>query len=110
MFERWGRFVYRFRWFTLAGSAIMLGLSVAAILAGGNVEGNQPTTTVESDRAAALIKAEVPQVSGSGSSFLLLFSSPDLTVSDPGYKSALENAVAPLLGDHRVQSVVTPYG
>ena len=69
MFARWGRFVYRFRWATLA--------------------------TV--------------QVVGSGSSFLLLFSSSDLAVGDLGYQSALERAVAPLRNDPRVSSVVTPY-
>ncbi|HSS93911.1 MAG TPA: MMPL family transporter [Candidatus Dormibacteraeota bacterium] len=110
MFERWGRFVYRFRWATLVGSLVMLALSIAAILAGGNFNADRPTTTMESDRAGALIKAELPQVSGSGSSFLLLFSSPDLKVADPQYRSALENAVAPLLTDQRVKSVVTPYG
>jgi RND superfamily putative drug exporter len=110
MFERWGRFVYRFRWVALAGSVVMLGLSVAAILAGGNVESNQPTSTMESDRAAALIKAELPQVSGTGSSFLVLFSSHEYTVTDPRYQFALEKAVAPLLTDQRVTSVLTPYG
>ncbi len=110
MFERWGRFVYRFRWATLAGGVLMLALSIAAILAGGNFNSAQPTTTTESDRASALVKTELPQVAGSGSSFLLLFRSPDLTVSDPRYQAALENAVAPLVNDRRVQSVVTPYG
>jgi uncharacterized membrane protein YdfJ with MMPL/SSD domain len=110
MFYRWGRFVYRFRWATLAGGAVVLGLSIAGIFSGGNIDGNQPSTTTESDRAASLVQAELPQVVGSGSSFLLLFSSSDLTVTDPSFQAALEGAVAPLQIDPRVTSVLTPYG
>lgn len=110
MFDRWGRFVYRFRWATLAGAAAVLGVSIAAIFSGGNVEGNQPSTTTESDRATSLVRAELPQVSGTGSSYLLLFSSADLMVADPSYQSALESAVTPLRSDPRVTSLVTPYG
>jgi uncharacterized membrane protein YdfJ with MMPL/SSD domain len=110
MFDRWGRFVYRFRWATLAGGVVVLGLSVAGILSGGNMDSNQPSTTTESDRATNLVQAELPQVVGTGSSFILLFSSPDLAVVDPIFKAALESAVAPLQSDTRVTSVVTPYG
>lgn len=110
MFDRWGRFVYRFRWATLAGGAVVLGLSIAGIFSGGNINGNQPSTTTESDRAASLVQAELPQVAGSGSSFLLLFSSSNLAVADPTFQGALESAVAPLRSDPRVTSVVTPYG
>ncbi len=110
MFDRWGRFVYRFRWATLAGGVVILGLSIAGIFSGGNVDGNQPSTTTESDRAANLVQAELPQVVGTGSSFILLFSSPDLAVADPSFRTALESAVAPLQSDPRVTSVVTPYG
>jgi RND superfamily putative drug exporter len=110
MFDRWGRFVYRFRWATLAGGIVVLGLSIAGIFSGGNVDGNQPSTTTESDRAANLVQAELPQVVGTGSNFILLFSSPDLAVADPSFRTALDSAVAPLQSDPRVTSVVTPYG
>src|SRR6202171_2468887 len=110
MFDRWARLVYRFRWATLAGGAVLLGLSIAGIFSGGNVNANQPSTTTESDRAANLVQTELPQVIGSGSSFLLLFSSRDLAVVDPSFQTSLESAVAPLQSDPRVTSVVTPYG
>jgi RND superfamily putative drug exporter len=110
MFDRWGRFVYRFRWATLAGGVVVLGLSIAGILSGGNVgNSNQPSSTTESDRATNLVQAELPQVVGTGSSFILLFSNPDVAVADPSFRSALENGIAPLRGDPRVTSVVTPY-
>jgi RND superfamily putative drug exporter len=110
MFDRWARFVYRFRWATLAGGGVVLGLSIAGIFSGGNVNANQPSTTTESDRAANLVQTELPQVVGSGSSFLLLFSSRGLAAADPSFQTALESAVAPLQSDPRVTSVVTPYG
>jgi putative drug exporter of the RND superfamily len=110
VFDRWGRLVYRFRWATLAGGAVLLGLSIAGIFSGGNIGGNQPSTTMESDRAASLIQTELPQVAGTGSSFLLLFSNSKLAVADPTFQAALESAVAPLRLDPRVTSVVTPYG
>jgi RND superfamily putative drug exporter len=110
MFDRWGRFVYRFRWATLVGGVVVLGISIAGILSGGNMDSNQPSTTTESDRAANLVQAELPQVVGTGSSFILLFSSPNLAVADPSFRTALESAVAPLQSDPRVTSVVTPYG
>src|SRR5258708_14379065 len=37
MFARWGRFVYRFRWATLIASALLLGLSIVAVLTGANL-------------------------------------------------------------------------
>jgi len=110
MFDRWGRFVYRFRWATLVGGVVVLGLSIAGILSGGNLDGNQTSTTTESDRATNLVRDELPQVAGSGSSFILLFSNPDLAVADPSFQAALESGVAPLRTDPRVTSVVTPYG
>ena len=110
MFERWGRLVYRFRWATLAGAFVALAISILGILAGGNVGGNQPTSTVESDRAATLVNSELHPNSGNGSSFLLLFSSREMSVTDAAYRMALEQAVAPLQIDKRVTSVVTPYG
>jgi uncharacterized membrane protein YdfJ with MMPL/SSD domain len=109
MFERWGRFVFRFRWLTLAGGAVALGLSIAGLFSGGNIDGNPPSTTTESDRAATLVRAELPQVVGTGSSFLLLFSSSSLVIADADFQAALESGVAPLRSDARVTSVVTPY-
>jgi RND superfamily putative drug exporter len=111
MFERWGRLVYRFRWATLAGSTVLLAISIAAIFAGGNLDAKQPSSPIESDRAYALVNADLPKAAGSSthSSFLLLFSSAQMTVTDAGFRSALEHAVAPLQGDLRVIAIATPY-
>src|SRR5260370_18068608 len=40
MFARWGRFVYRTRWWMLAFSAVLLGLSIGGVLTGGNLAAN----------------------------------------------------------------------
>src|SRR3982074_2555103 len=101
MFARWGRFVYRFRWATLVVSALLLGLSIAAILTGGTLAGNGGFgADLPAGKAAKLIGDEIhPQGSTtvkSGSSFSLIFSSGTQTVDDSGFQQALENAVGPL--------------
>ncbi len=110
MFERWAHVVYRFRWPFLAVSVIVLALSIVGLGTRGNIDGLQPASPLESDRAASLVSAQLPHASGTGSSFLLLFSNRDLTVMNSSYQRALEQAVAPLRLDPRVVSVVTPYG
>ena len=115
MFARWGRFVYRFRWATLIGSALLLGLSIAAILTGGTLAGNGGFgADLPAGKAAKLIGDEIhPQGAGAtapaGSSLSLIFSSATQTVDDPAFQQALENAVAPLSSDSRVTAVTTPY-
>ncbi len=110
MFERWAHVVYRFRWPFLAVSVIVLALSIVGLGTRGNIDGPQPASPLESDRAGSLVSAQLPHASGTGSSFLLLFSNRDLTVMNSSYQRALEQAVAPLRLDPRVVSVVTPYG
>jgi uncharacterized membrane protein YdfJ with MMPL/SSD domain len=111
MFARWGRFVYRFRWATLIASALLLGLSVVAILTGahltssGNFGANLPA-----GQAAKLVNDEIhAQGATAGSSFELIFSSSSLTANDPQFQSALEDGVAALNFDSRVSAVSTPY-
>jgi putative drug exporter of the RND superfamily len=111
MFARWGRFVYRFRWATLIASALLLGLSVVAVLTGANLtnSGNFGSN-LAAGQASKLINDEIhPQGAPAGSSFTLIFSSGSLSATDPGFQSALQDAVAPLGSDSRVTAVRTPY-
>ena len=111
MFARWGRFVYRFRWATLVASALLLGLSIVAVLTGANLtnSGNFGSN-LAAGQASTLINDEIhPQGAPGGSSFTLIFSSGSLTATDPAFQSALEGAVASLGSDSRVTSVRTPY-
>jgi putative drug exporter of the RND superfamily len=111
MFRAWGRFVCRWRWAVLPASLLLLGLSVAGVLNGGTLNARPPGQSVlESDRAQDLTTAQLGNQTGpTGSTFQLVFGSPSLGVSDPGYQSALEAAVAPLRADSRVTGVETPY-
>ena len=111
VFERWGRFVYRFRWAVLVGSALLLGISVAGIFTGGTLTGNGGFgASLPAGQAQKLITDEIqPQKAPSGSQFLLIFSSPTLHATDPEFQSALDDALAPLNGDPRVTAVRTPY-
>ena len=111
MFARWGRFVYRFRWSMLVASTLLLGLSIVAILTGASLtsSGNFGTD-LPAGQANTLINDEIhPQGAPAGSSFTLIFSSASLTATDPGFQSALQDAVAPLDTDSRVAAVRTPY-
>ena len=113
MFARWGRFVYRFRWATLIASAVLLGLSIAAIFTGGTLADNGGFgADLLAGKAAKLIASEIhPQGAAAkgGSSFTLIFSSPSLAADDPAFQKAVEAAVTPLNSDLRVTTVTTPY-
>ncbi|HKW69188.1 MAG TPA: MMPL family transporter [Candidatus Dormibacteraeota bacterium] len=112
MFARWGRFVYRFRWATLIISALLLGVSVAGVLAGGELAGNGGFgADLEAGRANKLIVQEIhfqptaPPTSG----MTLVFSSKTLSATDPAFQTALEAEIATLSADSRVIQVRTPY-
>ena len=113
MFARWGRFVYRFRWATLIGSVLLLGLSVVALLTGAPLADNGGFgADLAAGKAAKLIADEIhPQgaTAKSGSTVTLIFSSASLTVDDAAFKQAVQDAVAPLSSDARVTGVTTPY-
>ena len=112
MFARWGRFVYRFRWATLIASALLLGLSIAAILTGGRLaDSGGFGADLPAGKANKLMNDEInkqPAVA-TGSGFTLIFSSAGLTVDDPAFRKALQDAVGPLSRDPRVTNVRTPY-
>ena len=56
MFARWGHFVYRYRWATLVGSAVLLALSIGGLLMGGTLTSGGPlTSNLESSKAANLV-------------------------------------------------------
>jgi RND superfamily putative drug exporter len=111
MFDRWGRFVYQWRWAVLVLSAALLGLSVAGVLSGGTLAGNGGFgANLPAGQAAKLIAKEIqPTRVVTGSSFELIFSSDTLTATDPAFKSGVEQALTSLKADARVSGVETPY-
>ena len=112
MFERWGRFVYRRRWAVLVASALLLALSIAGILTGGELAGNGGFgADLPAGKAAKLVQSEIhpQQEAKTGSQFSLVLSSSSLTADGPEFKAAVERALAPLSSDSRVTQVITPY-
>jgi putative drug exporter of the RND superfamily len=112
MFGRWGRFVYRTRWWMLVFSAVLLGLSIGGVVTGGTLAGNGNFgAELPAGKASKLIQQEIRpnQATSSGSEMTLLFGSSTLVATDDAFKSALEQAVQPLLTDPRVTSLYTPY-
>jgi len=110
VFAKWGRIVYRFRWLTLAGSGVVLALSIAGLLMGGTLTSGGPLTSdLESQRAQNLLTNELQNNSRSTSNFLLIFSSRTLQVTDPDFQSAVESALAPIKNDPRISSLTDPF-
>src|SRR6059058_401877 len=107
MFGWWGQFVYRHRWAVLGVSAAMLAGSIFALLNGGTLK-NSGGQNTESGRALALMQDQLPQ-NGAGSSFVLVFGSDAMAVTDPGFKQAMLTALQPLKSDSRVKTVDTPF-
>ncbi len=110
MFAGWGRIVYRYRWATLVGSGVLLALSIVGLLMGGTLTSGGPlTSNLESARAANLMSTELANGKKQTSTFLLIFRSDTLTVSDPAYKDAVTSALAPIQSDPRINSLTDPY-
>jgi len=112
VFARWGRFVYRYRWATLAGSAVLLALSVVSLLMGGTLQSGGPlTSNLESFQAFRAINSELHggNAKVQTSTFDLIFKSDSMSVPDASYQAALNDAIAPISNDSRVVKITTPY-
>jgi RND superfamily putative drug exporter len=113
VFERWGRFVYHHRLATLiAASAVLAGSVVFLVLGGTLTSGGPLTSNLEAARAGKLITSDLGRNStetAPTSTFDLIFKSDSLSVSDQQYKDALTAALAPIQGDSRIVSLVSPY-
>src|SRR5438094_6654344 len=107
MFAWWGQFVYRHRWAVLGVSGVMLAGSIVALFNGGTLK-NTGSRNTESGRALSLMQDHLPH-NGAGSSFVLVFGSNSLAVSDPSFKQAMLTALQPLKADSRVKTVETPF-
>src|ERR1700716_3893287 len=103
MFASWGRFVYRFRWATLAGSGVLLAITVAGLLTGGTLQSGGPTVTnnIEAFKANNLVNTELSRGGKTlvSSNFSLIFKSDTMMVSDPAFKDAVKAAIAPIESD-----------
>lgn len=106
LLARWGRQVYRHRWWLAALSVLSLAPAAAVLARGAALEAETVLTTTESGRAARLIARELP---GQPVSFDLILSSPTLSATDPEFRDQVRWALAPLTADARVARVRTAY-
>jgi putative drug exporter of the RND superfamily len=106
LLARWGRQVYRLRWWLAALSVLSLAPAAAVLARGAALEAETVLTTTESGRAARLIARELP---GQPVSFDLILSSATLSATDPGFRDQVQRALAPLIADARVARVRTAY-
>src|SRR2546423_11595013 len=97
MFAWWGQFVYRHRWAVLGVSAVMLAGSIVALFDGGTLK-NSGGQNTESGRPLALMQDQLPQ-NGAGSSFVLVFGSDSIAVSDPAFQQAMRHGLQTLEAD-----------
>ncbi|HUQ42112.1 MAG TPA: MMPL family transporter [Candidatus Limnocylindrales bacterium] len=112
MLEGWGRLVHRRRWLVLAASLLLLGASGFFVARGGDLNNPDSVVSSESGRASALLNTDIPRASAApaaGTSFVFLFESDTLLVTDAAFQKALVDAIAPLRADPRVQSLRTYY-
>ena len=112
MFARWGRFVYRYRWATLAGSGVLLVLSVVSLLMGGTLQSGGPlTSNLESFQAFRAINSELNggNTKVVTSTFDIIFKSDSMSATDSAYQAAVTQAISPIVNDSRVVSIKSPY-
>ncbi len=116
MFARWGFLVDRHPWRVIVLALVVFAITAAIIakvvfLGGGEMR-NPRSLNLESGDAQQQIEREMPPqkaTGGGGSSFYLLYSDPRLMVTDPDFRSALENSLRDLRSDSRVSQLITPY-
>lgn len=111
MLEGWGRIVYRRRWLVLAASLVLLAASGYFVARAGELRDPDSVVSSESGRASALLNSQLPRATGTppGTSFLFLVEHDTLLVTDEAFRTALQEAIAPLRSDERVQSIRTYY-
>src|SRR5690242_11558365 len=105
MLERLGEAIYRHPKRTLIATALVLLASVAVLSQGGRLAAGKIVgleANLADTRAAQVLGAP------SETTVIAVFPHPDLSLDNPAALAAIEHAVAPLRGDPRVRSVVTP--
>ena len=107
-FAALGRFDYRFRRvLPVVGLALMIGLQVWSIQAGGRlIQGGWVIEGSEEQRAADVLAERFGQ---QASTMLLTFTDPDGNAASPDFQARVAEAVEPVAGDPLV-SEITTYG
>ena len=96
----------------LGASLLMLAASGFFVARGGELENPDTVVSSESGRASALLNTDLPRATGGptpGTTFVFVFQSDTLLVTDAAFQKALQDAIAPLRTDSRVQAIRTYY-
>jgi uncharacterized membrane protein YdfJ with MMPL/SSD domain len=102
----WGRFVHRRRWPVLLVSVLSLLPAAWVVHRGGRFDNTPLPKSTESGRTVDLIQRELPK---NPPSFGMILSHPTLAVTDPAFRAAADETLAPLRRDPRVARVLTPW-
>jgi RND superfamily putative drug exporter len=102
----WGRVAHRYRWPLLLLSLLPLLPAAWLLLRGAGLELQVTPPATEAVRAVELIDRELP---GRPPTIGFVFSHPTRPVNDPGFRQAVEQALAPLRKDERVARVRTAW-
>jgi RND superfamily putative drug exporter len=103
---RWGRQVYRLRWWLFGLSVLSLVPAIIVLAQGARLEAGTLLATTQSGRAANLMARQLP---GQPVSFDLIFSSPTLRSTDRAFREEVARALAPLKADAKVARIRTAY-
>ena len=105
MFAALGAFIYRKRWATLVVSLLFLVASIAMVARGGKL-----TSARFGDSEAWQTEHLVEQVVGhaTNTTFVVIFHSDTKDPRNEPFQAAMKAALAPLSGDPRVLSVMSP--
>ena len=91
---------------------LMLAASGFFVARGGELENPDSVVSSESGRASALLNTDLPRATGGptpGTTFVFVFESDTLLATDAAFQKALQDAIAPLRTDSRVQAIRTYY-
>jgi hypothetical protein len=106
MFDRWGRFVHRFLWPTLPASLLLLTGSLLILKAVPMQTPSSSSSPVAQSAQADNVPQQMP---ASAPTIDFAFSSSSLQTTDPMFRAAMQQTLAPLQSDSRVTSIATPY-
>ncbi len=105
MLAAWGRFVFRNRVVVLVCSVLLVAAAALSLRHGGNLT-TGTLADLESTHADELARQALGD--RAGPTVIALFRSDTMTVDDPSFYSAMDDALSPLEDDHDVADVLSP--
>ena len=109
MFRRMGYFSHDHAGFVIILSLILAG-GLSSLIAGGNNFGEAfDGDNIEANQAGNMISEAFSDSDAGGPQFTIVFTHSEWNATNSSFQAALEDAIAPLVADQRIQNVSTPY-